>query len=722
MPPSLDAWATEHLSCPTCEAAEPIPSAESFAFNTHGACPTCQGLGAIQEVNRDRLVVDENLSLADGAIGPWRMLGRSHMPLVAAELGVRTDVPWRDLTADERRLVIDGPGHPVTKHIVIQSGTGWPFPLNARYESATESVLKMAANETSSGRTGAARYLETRACPQCHGSRLSPLARASRLAGRNLAEILAEPLGAYADFAKSVVAEAATISASLIGTAERLTGELHKAVEPLLVLGLAYLSPDRAGDTLSTGERQRIQLQSTAMRRTTGMLYVLDEPSIGLHASAVEGLIDILDGLVGDGNSIVVVDHDVQILRAADHLLELGPDAGAGGGRLVAQGPPTTVAAALESRIGAYLTGTAQPVVRQRRAPDPDLDAVAIDVADLFNLRDVQAQFPVNRMTAITGVSGAGKTALILDSLIPALRAEADGEPLPRHVRAVESAGLDRVVVVDATPIGANDRSTPATYSGAFDEIRTLFATTDVARHRGWNKGRFSYNTPAGRCPVCEGLGELELDLQYLPDLPVTCPECHGDRYNPETLDAQIDGTSIADVLHMTISQAREWFASLAQRSDTAPKNRAAALRRLDRTLAALDDVGLGYLTLGEPTPALSGGEAQRLRLAAELRRRHDTALFVFDQPTIGLHPRDVATLIGVLDRLVDAGATVIVIEHDLDLIGNCDWVIDMGPDGGDGGGQIIATGTVDEVRADDTSVIGPWLQRHLAAPPGDLP
>jgi excinuclease ABC subunit A len=492
VPPSLDAWATEQITCPICGAIAPLPSAESFAFNTHGACRTCEGLGATKEVDADRLIVDDDLTLTDGAIGPWRMLGRSHMPLVAAELGVRTDVPWRDLTAQEKRLVIEGPGHPVTKHIVVQSGAGRPFPLNTRYESATESVRKMAGKETASGRTGAERYLETGVCPACHGTRLSPVARASRLARRDLAEILATPLSDHAEFAAAIVAEATATSPSLMPTAERLTDELRKAVEPLLALGLGYLSPDRAGDTLSTGERQRIQLQSTAMRRSTGMLYVLDEPSIGLHASAVEGLIEILDGLVADGNSLVVVDHDVQILRDSDQLVELGPDAGADGGRLIAQGPPAAVAATPESRIGPYLTGAAQVTVRRRRAPDPDLETVTIDVSQLFNLSDVQAQFPVNRMTAVTGVSGAGKTALILDALVPALVSATRGEPLPRHVRDVNPAGIDRVVVVDATPIGANDRSTPATYSGAFDEIRTLFATTDAARERGWNKGRFS--------------------------------------------------------------------------------------------------------------------------------------------------------------------------------------------------------------------------------------
>jgi len=712
--PNLQTWATERITCPTCGETAPLPSAESFSFNTHGACPTCQGLGVTKEVDRERLVVDDALSLTDGAIGPWRMLGRSHMPLVAAELGVRTDVPWRDLTPDEQRLVIDGPGHPVRKHIVIRSGTGRPFPLNAEYESAIDSVRKMAGNETGSGRTGAERYLVSRVCPTCQGNRLSPTALTSRLAGLDLAAILATPLRGLTELADAIETEATATSPALTPTAGRLAGELRKAVSPLLALGLGYLSPDRAGETLSTGERQRIQLQSTAMRRTTGMLYVLDEPSIGLHPSAVEGLITVLFELVADGNSLVVVDHDIQILDSAEQLIELGPDAGGDGGQLVAQGPPTAVAALPESRIGPYITGAAQIVVRERRAPSVDLGVVAVDVSQLFNLDDVAAQFPVNRMTAVTGVSGAGKTALVLDSLVPGVLAEIRAQPRPRHVRTIDPVGIDRVVVVDATPIGANDRSTPATYSGAFDEIRTLFATTDLARERGWNKGRFSYNTPAGRCPVCEGLGELELDLQYLPDLPVTCPECHGDRYNPETLEAVVDGRSIAGVLHMTVTDARDWFARLSRRPDAQVTGRSAPLRRLQRILATLEDVGLGYLTLGEPTPALSGGEAQRLRLATELRRRHDTALFVFDEPTIGLHPRDVATLVGVLDRIVEQGGTVIVVEHDLDLVANADWIIDMGPEGGDAGGRIVATGTVDELRADPVSVIGPWLDRHL--------
>jgi excinuclease ABC subunit A len=701
VPPSLEASVTETITCPTCGATAKLPSAESFAFNTLGACPTCEGLGEVWQVDEDSLVPNDRVSLADKAVSPWRMLGRQHMPLVARELGVRIDVPYRDLTDAERDIVLHGPD--VKKEIVLQANTGRAYPLNVTYENATVSVEQMArSNRSTTGRKAADRFMHSQRCPDCGGSRLSPTARESTLAGRNLAELSALPLRALPQLADDIVADVAEHGSDLKESATHLTGELTTATEPLLMLDLGYLAVDRAGDSLSTGERQRIALATTAMRQTTGMLYILDEPTVGLHPSAVSGLVDVLESLVDDGNSLVVVDHDIGILGRADELIELGPRAGAGGGRLVAQGTPDQIAADSASLIGGYLSGTEPIVVREQRPPDPDLGAVSIEVSRLYNVEHhLAAWFPIGRMSVVTGVSGAGKTALVIDSLVPALQAQAAGRALPGHVGSLDPAGITRTVLVDATPIGANARSTPATYSGAFDEIRRMFAATDEARRRGWDAGRFSYNTPDGRCPTCQGLGELALDLQYLPDLPIRCPDCKGRRYTAETLEVTVDGRSIADVLALTVAQARAELAGSA---------------RLARVLKNLDDVGLGYFTLGEPTPELSGGEAQRLRLATELRRGQRGTLFVFDEPTIGLHPRDVAGLLGVFSRLIDAGATVIVIEHDLDLIANADQITDMGPGGGDRGGRIVASGSVEHIRHCADSVIGPWLDRHLSS------
>jgi excinuclease ABC subunit A len=700
VPPSLEASVTETMTCPTCGATAKLPSAESFAFNTLGACPTCEGLGVVQQVDEDSLVPDDQVSLGDKAVAPWRMLGRQHMPLVARELGVRIDVPYRDLTDAERDIVLHGPD--VKKEIVLQANTGRAYPLNVTYENATVSVAQMArSNRSTTGRKTADRFMHTQRCPDCHGSRLSPTARESRLAGRNLAELSALPLRALPQLVDDIVADIAEHGSDLKESATHLTGELTTATGPLLTLDLGYLAVDRSGGSLSTGERQRIALATTAMRQTTGMLYILDEPTVGLHPSAVAGLVDVLESLVADGNSLVVVDHDIGILGRADQLIELGPRAGAGGGRLVTQGTPGEIAADPASLIGGYLSGTARIVVRERRPPDPELGALSIEVSQLYNLEHLAASFPIGRMSVVTGVSGAGKTALVIDSLVPALQARAAGRPVPAHVGSLDPAGITRTVLVDATPIGANARSTPATYSGAFDEIRRKFAATDEARRRGWDAGRFSYNTPDGRCPTCQGLGELALDLQYLPDLPIRCPDCKGRRYTEETLEVAVDGRSIADVLALIVAQARTELAGSA---------------RLARILKNLDDVGLGYFTLGEPTPELSGGEAQRLRLATELRRGQRGTLFVFDEPTIGLHPRDVAGLLRVFSQLIDAGATVIVIEHDLDLIANADHIVDMGPGGGDRGGEIVTSGSVNHIRHSADSVIGPWLDRHLSS------
>lgn len=702
------AWVAESLTCPLDALTFHLPSAESFSSASVGACPRCEGLGMVSAVDPDTLIPDPGLSLDQGAVAPWRLTGRVHMPAVARELGVPTDVPFRDLEPRLQRLVLDGP---VTKqHVVLTSKNGRAFEMDAVYESATQAVLSVGTSGRASGeRNGADRFLRFSGCPDCAGSGLGSVARSSTLLGRSLPQLLKQPLSWFPDFTQELLdgvdlqagADAPAVRqrpAGLLGT------ELRRAVEPLLELGLGYLQAGRRGESLSTGERQRMELASTAMRRTTGMLFVLDEPTVGLHPAAVAGLVGVMHRIVEGGNSLVVVDHDVEVLRAAEWLVELGPGAGQHGGTITAQGTPEQLAADPVSVTGPYLTGAADPLVRAARDPEPDQPWISMRVREYLSLKDVELRLPRQRLSVITGVSGAGKSALIVDSLVPAVRAGLGEGKAPDWVEGLELSGIERMVVANSTPIGANARSTPATYSGLFDVLRQRFARTERAKALGQRASYFSYNsTSGGRCPTCEGLGQLSLDLQYLPDLTMVCSACHGGRYAPAALEATVDGLTIAEYLGQSVDQAaKRWGGS------------AAGLR----VLRSLVDVGLGYLTLGEPTPALSGGEAQRLRLAAELGRAQEGGLFIFDEPSIGLHPQDVRVLVELMRRLVDAGGTVVVIEHDLDLIANADWLVDVGPGGGEGGGRIVAQGTVahfmSESAGTEAAVITPWLRRHL--------
>ncbi|WP_280442620.1 excinuclease ABC subunit UvrA [Nocardia brasiliensis] len=698
--PNLARSAQLWLDCPVCGVHFEHPSAESFSFNTLGRCPGCDGLGVRDEIDTATLIPDDSLSVIDGAVAPWNLAGRSYMPQVAADLGVRIDVPVAELTDTERAILLDGPPEP--RLVTLTSKAGRAVSANMTYESARRAVQNAATKTTSeTTRQRLSRFFSTHTCPVCQGSRLRPEALTTTLSDRDIAQVSTESLDALADFAKQVTA---TLPAEMRPLSDRLAAELTAAVEPLRRLGIGYLSLDRAGATLSTGERQRIELSSTLQARSTGMLYVLDEPSVGLHPANVDGLRAVLRGLVAAGNSVVVVDHDVALLREADHLIEMGPGAGRQGGTVVAQGSAADLAACAESVTGPYLSGSAGTQFRTPRptdtAPHPTdttqrstdiAAALEITVGELYTLRNVSARIPLRRLTVVTGVSGSGKTALVLDSLVPALTADVP----PAHVRRLERAGIRAVVEVDATPIGNNSRSTPVTYCGALDPIRRWFA-----KESGRTAAHFSYNTAAGQCPTCLGLGELDLDIQYLPDLTVSCPDCHGARYNPEVRAITVDGLTIADVLSLTVAEAVDRFA---------------AHQKIVAPLRAVRDVGLGYLCLGEPTPSLSGGEAQRLRLATALRSEQADTLYVFDEPSIGLHPNDVRTLLAVLDRLIDAGATVLVIDHDLDVIANADHIIDLGPGGGPDGGRIVATGTPAEIAAAADSRTGYWLGRHLA-------
>ena len=683
------------MTCPVCGARFEIPSAESFAFNSYGACPACHGLGVRSEVDESTLVPDPSKTIEDGAVLPWNSGGRRLSMYAAGQLGVRLDVPYQELTDRERDIVLHG--EPVQRQVTLSSGrTGRSVQLSVNYDNAVAAVERSLRSDNERTRRLVQRFLVTRVCSVCHGTRLRPEALTSLLGGRNIAEISELRLDQLREFAAGLPAQ---LPAELERLTAGLLAELTGTLTPLLDVGLGYLTLDRAGASLSTGERQRIELTSTVRASTTGMLYVLDEPSVGLHPSNVQGLHKAISALAGNGNSVVIVEHERELIRAADWVIELGPQAGAKGGTVIAEGTPSQLETDPRSIIGPFLSGAAQVSRDHPARPGPD-GQIVLAVGDLYNLHDVQAAFPLHQLTALAGPSGAGKTALVLDSLIPAARAMLGGSPLPGHVRRLDLGGIRQIVQVDSSPIGQNARSTPATYSGAFDQIRRVFAESADARRRRWKPGHFSFNTREGQCPTCRGLGHIDLDVQYLPDISVQCPTCHGTRFNDDTLAVRVDGLTIADVLGLSVDDALRQFAG-----------RAAVITALQ----PVSDVGLGYLRLGEPTPSLSGGESQRLRIASRLRSSQRGALYVFDEPSTGLHPLDVATLVRVFDRLLDAGATIIVIDHDLDLLATADHLIDMGPGGGPDGGHILAAGAPADVARAPASVTGPWLAEHLS-------
>jgi excinuclease ABC subunit A len=689
---------TEEIVCPVCGARFEHPSAESFAFNSYGACPACHGLGVRSEVDESTLVPDPAKTIEAGAVLPWNSGGRRLSMYAAGQVGVRLDVPYNSLTDHERDIVLHGA--PVRRDVTLEGRNGRTVQLSVNYDNAVAAVERSLRSDNENTRRLVQRFVITRVCSVCHGTRLRPEALTSQLGGRNIAEISALSLAELRGFAETLPAG---LPAEISRMTTGLLAELASRLTPLLDVGLSYLALDRAGASLSTGERQRIELTSTVRASTTGMLYVLDEPSVGLHPSNIEGLRKTIGALAGNGNSVLVVEHERELIHAADWVIELGPGAGASGGRVIAQGSPGQLEADPQSIMGPFLAG-APAVSRDRPARPGPAGQIVIEVGDLYNLHDVSASIPVNWLTAVAGPSGAGKTALVLDSLIPAARAQLAGSAQPGHVRRLDLKGVRQVIQIDASPIGQNARSTPATYCGAFDHIRRVYADAPYARRRRWKPGHFSFNTREGQCPTCQGLGHIDLDVQYLPDITVQCPTCHGARFNDATLAVQVNGLTIADALGLSVQDALERFA------DWAPV--AAALR-------PVSEVGLGYLKLGEPTPSLSGGESQRLRIASRLRSSQRGALYVLDEPSTGLHPLDVATLVGVFDRLLEAGATIIVIDHDLDLLAAADHLIDMGPGGGPDGGHIVAAGLPEDVARDPDSVTGPWLAEYLGLDAG---
>ncbi len=698
--PTLNVAAGLPIVCANCGKDFHAPGAESLAFNSAGACPACAGTGIVREVNRAALVPDESKSIDEGAVLPWGSLMWDLMKQVAGAMGVRTDVPFKDLTPKERDIVFNGPA--VKKHILYKPKKGDDFAeLDFTYFNAVytvENALAKAKDEK--GLKRVARFLEEKTCPDCGGTRLSEAARAPRVRGLNLAEASAMTLDAAVDWVRSVPG---SLGADMRPMATNICESFLDVARRLLELGLGYLALDRAGATLSTGERQRVQLARAVRNRTTGVLYVLDEPSIGLHPANVDGLLGVMRDLVADGNSVVVVDHDVRVLKACDHLIEMGPVAGAEGGHVIAQGTVGDVAANPRSRIAPFLADGES--VRERGCMPVshmfDLGHIRMTTSQLHTVKPLDVDIPRGRLVAVTGVSGSGKTTMVLESLIPALKARSAGEKPPEHVRSIDADGIERANLIDATPIGANVRSTVATYADIHDDLRRAFARSDEAKAGGWKAGDFSYNTGRLRCPTCDGTGSISLDVQFLPDVDIECPDCRGSRYAPE-----------ADSIHRTTKDGRELtLPQLMAMSVDQALAVTGDMRKVHARLTTLHDLGLGYLTLGEPTPALSGGEAQRLKLASEMGRAQSDAVFVFDEPTIGLHPLDVRVLLGVFDRLVASGATVVVIEHDLDVIANADWVIDMGPGGGESGGRIVAAGTPEQIAADANSITGRYLR-----------
>ena len=699
--PSLLVAAGKELVCPECGARFYAPSAEELAFNSQGACEVCGGTGTVRTVNLDALVPDDSLTIDQGAVAPWNSLMWSLMTDVCRAMGVRTDVPFRDLTDKEKEIVYHGPAE--KKHILYhakKSDTNDFAELDFTYFNAVYTVENALAKvKDEKGMKRVEKFLREDLCPECHGTRLSAAARAPKLRGLSLDQACAMTLSQLVSWVSGVPG---SLPEEMRPMAESICEAFLSTAKRLMDLGLGYLTLDRSAATLSTGERQRMQLARAVRNRTTGVLYVLDEPSIGLHPSNIVGLTGVMHDLVADGNSVILVDHDTQILKEADWIVEMGPEAGAGGGHVIAQGTIPAIAANPASQIGPFLSGTAETKLRNRAAKE-NLFAdgkIRLSTDQIHTVKPLEVEIPKGRLTLVTGVSGSGKTTLVLESLVPALQARIDGRPLPDHVHALEAEGIAHVKLIDATPIGINVRSTVATYAGVHDDLRKLYARSADARQKGYTASDFSYNTGSLRCPGCDGTGVVSLDVQFLPDVTIPCPDCRGSRYGKAAYDLKLTNkagraVSLPELMDMDVNSALDFCKEM---------------KSVSQKLSVLKRLGLGYLTLGEETPSLSGGEAQRLKLASEIGKTQADSVFLFDEPSIGLHPLDVRVLLGVFQALLDSGATVIVIEHDLDVIRNADYVIDMGPGGGEAGGRIVAAGTPEEIRHCEASLTGRYL------------
>lgn len=697
--PSLAVAAGKELVCSECGVHFYAPSAEELAFNSQGACQKCGGTGIVHTVDMASLVPDDSLTIDDGAVAPWNSLMWSLMTDVCREMGVRTDVPFRDLTEQEKDIVYHGPA--VKKHLFYKSkNTENAGELDFTYFNAVYTVENALAKvKDEKGMKRVEKFLKEDICPECHGTRLSAAARAPKLRGISLDEVCNMTLSELVDWVRGVPT---SLPDEMKPMAESICETFESMAKRLIDLGLGYLTLDRSAATLSTGERQRMQLARAVRNRTTGVLYVLDEPSIGLHPSNIVGLTGVMHDLVSDGNSVILVDHDTQILKEADWIVEMGPEAGANGGHVIAQGTIADVEANPASQIGPFISGKAETKLRSCAAKEEMFvnGNIHLSTSQIHTVKPLEVDIPKGRLTVVTGVSGSGKTTLVLESLIPALDANISGHALPEHIRDVSAEDIRRIKLIDATPIGINVRSTVATYAGVHDELRKLYAKSEDAKNKGYKARDFSYNTGSLRCSGCDGTGVVSLDVQFLPDVNIQCPDCHGSRYSRIAYDVKLtnkagESVSLPELMDMDVNTAVEFCKDI---------------KTVSQKLNTLKQLGLGYLTLGEETPSLSGGEAQRLKLASEIGKIQSDSVFIFDEPSIGLHPLDVQVLLKVFQALLDNGATVIVIEHDLDVIRNADYVIDMGPGGGENGGKIIASGTPQEIKLNKKSITGRYL------------
>ena len=699
LPPTLAVAAGKELACPECGARFYAPSAEELAFNSQGACPKCGGTGSVRTVDMSTLVPDDSLTIDGGAVAPWNSLMWSLMTDVCREMGVRTDVPFRDLTEREKEIVFHGPAE--KKHIFYHAkNSNQAGELDFTYYNAIYTVENALAKvKDEKGMKRVEKFLKEDVCPECGGTRLSAAARAPLLRGIPLSDACTMTLSALVDWVRGVPG---SLPAEMRPMAESICAAFESTAKRLMDLGLGYLTLDRSAATLSTGERQRMQLARAVRNRTTGVLYVLDEPSIGLHPANIVGLTGVIHDLVADGNSVILVDHDTQILKESDWIIEMGPQAGAKGGHVIAQGPVAALESNQNSQIGPFLSGKAETNLRPHAARDEMFSqgTIRLSTASIHTVKPLKIDIPKGRLTVVTGVSGSGKTTMVLESLIPALEASIAGAALPAHIREIRAEGIAHVKLIDATPIGINVRSTVATYAGVHDELRKLYAKSPDARAHGFKASDFSYNTGNLRCPGCDGTGVVSLDVQFLPDVNIPCPDCRGSRYARAAYDVKLRSktgqtVSLPELMDMDVSSAIAFCHDM---------------KTVCQRLQVLERLGLGYLTLGEETPSLSGGEAQRLKLASEIGRTQTDSVFVFDEPSIGLHPLDVRVLLGVFQALLNNGATVVVIEHDLDVIRNADYVIDMGPGGGESGGRVVAVGTPQEIAANPDSITGRYL------------